>query len=63
MASGHYSPSTSPNLGVEHSYPLPEARVGLSAPDYSSPRRVLLAGVASGPPEAPLHRPHVSALF
>jgi hypothetical protein len=52
-ASGHYSPSSSPNLGVEHSYPLLEARVSLSAPDYSSLRRVLLAGVASSPPEVP----------
>jgi hypothetical protein len=61
--SGHYSPSLSPNLGVEHSYPLPEAHVSLSAPDYSPPRRVLLAGVTSSPLKVPLQRLPVSASF
>jgi hypothetical protein len=52
-ASGHCSPSSSPNIGVEHSYPLAEAHVGLIVSDYSPLRRALLAGVASSPSKAP----------
>jgi hypothetical protein len=52
-ATGHCSPSPSPNLGIEHPYPLPEAYANLSTPDYSPPRRVLLAGVTSGSLEVP----------
>jgi hypothetical protein len=37
MAYDRYSPSTSPNLGVGHSYPLTEAHASFNAPDCPLP--------------------------
>jgi hypothetical protein len=63
-ASGHCSPSPSPNLGVEHSYPLAEAHAASTRriiphhDGYCSPEWPL---VRPSPP--PLRRPPVSAPF
>jgi hypothetical protein len=62
MAFGWYNPSPCPNLGVEHSYPLAKAHVGLGAPDYPPSQWVLLVGVVSGLPKVLLRRLPTSIL-